>query len=61
MGAAMREALDAAQMAELRADAENPLIPPSRRVAARLALRELREAEADSGDLARVRRVLLGD
>lgn len=32
----------------LRADAENPLIPPSRRVAARVALRELREAATES-------------
>lgn len=55
------DALDPAKLAELRADAENPLIPPSRRVAARLALREVREAEADSGDLVRMRRALLGD
>ncbi|MEE3502745.1 hypothetical protein [Acidiphilium acidophilum] len=57
----MPDALDPAKLAELRADAENPLIPPSRRVAARLALRELREAEADGGDLVRMRRALLGD
>ncbi len=35
---------DNAKLAQLRADAENPLIAPSRRVAARVALRELREA-----------------
>ncbi|HQT83867.1 MULTISPECIES: hypothetical protein [Acidiphilium] len=57
----MRDTPDAAALAQLRADAENPLIPPSRRVAARLALREIREAEADGGDLARMRRALLGD
>ncbi|OYW03317.1 MAG: hypothetical protein B7Z58_03860 [Acidiphilium sp. 37-64-53] len=56
-----RDTLDPAKLAELRADAENPLIAPSRRVAARLALHELRDAEADSGDLARMRRALLGD
>ena len=42
----MPDTLDPAKLAELRADAENPLIPPSRRVAARLALRAIREAEA---------------
>jgi hypothetical protein len=45
MGAAMRETIDPAKLAELRADAENPLIAPSRRVAARLALRAIREVE----------------
>ncbi|MBW4034620.1 MAG: hypothetical protein HIU90_04030 [Proteobacteria bacterium] len=33
---------------QLRADAENPLIAPSRRVAARVALRELREAATEA-------------
>ncbi|MDX5930495.1 hypothetical protein [Acidiphilium acidophilum] len=37
------DALDPAKLAELRADAENPLIAPSRRVAARTALRALGE------------------
>ena len=41
----MPERLDPAKLAELRADAENPLIAPSRRVAAREALRAIREAE----------------
>lgn len=36
-----------AALAALRADAENPLIPPSRRVAARKALRALAETERD--------------
>ena len=42
----MPDTLDPAKLAELKADAENPLIPPSRRVAARVALRRIREAEA---------------
>ncbi|SIQ46826.1 MULTISPECIES: hypothetical protein [Acidiphilium] len=33
---------------QLHADAENPLIAPSRRVAARVALRELREADTEA-------------
>ncbi|WP_288006676.1 hypothetical protein [Acidiphilium sp.] len=57
----MRDILDPAKLAELKADAENPLIPPSRRVAARLALRELREGGAEAAELARMRRALLGD
>jgi hypothetical protein len=48
MGAAMRDTLDPAKLAELRAGAENPLIPSSRRVAARLALRAIREAEGEA-------------
>ncbi|MEE3502605.1 hypothetical protein [Acidiphilium acidophilum] len=39
------DALDPAKLAELKADAENPLIAPSRRVAARLVLRKIRETE----------------
>ena len=41
----MSEALD---LDQLRRDAENPLIAPSRRVAARQALRVMKEADADS-------------
>lgn len=44
----MPDALDPAKLAQLRADAENPMLPTSRRVAARLALRELREAENEA-------------
>jgi hypothetical protein len=53
----MPDALDPVALAELRADAENPLIAPSRRVAARKALRAIREAAdraADAADQARL-------
>jgi hypothetical protein len=42
----MPDTLDPDHLAQLRADAENPLIPPSRRVDAREALRRMRDAEA---------------
>lgn len=41
----MTPELDPGELVRLRAEAENPLIAPSRRVAARLVLRELRDAE----------------
>lgn len=51
-------------LAALRADAENPLLPPSRRVAARKALAAMgegvkRRGAIDPGDAATILRVLV--
>jgi hypothetical protein len=48
----MPDALDPVALAALHADAENPLIPPSRRIAARKTLKAVRDAEAREADAA---------